>query len=68
MDHKHYWWVAFMPDLRGYTNEFMCSNCGAITTMGSYAKECDYTYCPYCGVEMDTEFHSYNKPPKEDDT
>lgn len=52
MGNKHCWWVAFMPDLRGYTNEFMCSNCGAIITMGSYAKRCDYTYCPYCGVEM----------------
>lgn len=40
-----------MPDLRGYTNEFMCSNCGAIITIGSYAKKCDYTYCPYCDAK-----------------
>lgn len=41
-----------MPDIRGYTNEFMCSNCGGITSIATYAKKCDYSYCPWCGCDM----------------
>lgn len=55
MPNRHGWWSAYMPDIRGYTNEFMCSNCGAIIRIATYEKECDYPYCPFCGKEMDDE-------------
>lgn len=57
-----------MPDIRGYTNEFMCSNCGGITRIATYAKKCDYSYCPWCGATMDEEVsvdgqeETYHKP------
>jgi len=52
MDDRQGWWSAYMPDIRGYTNEFMCSNCGGITSIATYAKKCDYSYCPWCGCDM----------------
>ena len=52
MDDRQGLWVAYMPDIRGYTDEFMCSNCGAIISIGTYEKECNYSYCPCCGCDM----------------
>lgn len=52
MDDRQGLWVAYMPDIRGYTNKFMCSNCGSIIGIAIYEKECDYSYCPWCGCEM----------------
>lgn len=39
------------PDCRGYTDRFECTGCGCIVHIGTYEKECDYDFCPYCGKQ-----------------
>lgn len=35
---------------RGYTDTFECESCGNYVLMHTYSRECEYDYCPYCGV------------------
>lgn len=50
---RHGRWIPRKPDCRGYTEEFMCSECNAITYMHLCTKDCKYDFCPNCGAEMD---------------
>lgn len=50
---KHGRWIPFMPDCRGYTEEFECSLCKNMTYLHCCEKDCDYEYCPNCGSKMD---------------
>lgn len=50
---KHGRWIPFMPDCRGYTEEFECSLCNNMTYLHYCEKDCDYEYCPNCGAKMD---------------
>lgn len=50
---KHGRWIPFMPDCRGYTEEFECSLCKNMTYLHCCEKYCDYEYCPNCGEKMD---------------
>ena len=40
-------------DSRGYTIEFLCTNCNCLTFTNYAMEKCDYAYCPYCGVRID---------------
>ena len=40
-------------DCRGYTIEFLCTNCQCLVFTNYAMQECDYEYCPYCGAKMD---------------
>ena len=44
--------IPFMPDCRGYTEEFECSLCKNMTYLHYCEKDCDYEYCPHCGKKM----------------
>lgn len=43
--------IPVEPDCRSYTDRFECTGCGCIVHIGTYEKECDYEFCPYCGKQ-----------------
>lgn len=45
-------WSRVNADSRGYADIFKCSNCGSYVHLGTFEKECDYPYCPWCRAEM----------------
>ncbi len=47
--------MKWVPDI--YTTNFTCPHCGSMVRDDGYGN-CDYTYCPYCGQEVDT----YRRP------
>lgn len=47
--------MKWVPDI--YTTNFTCPYCGSMVRDDGYGN-CDYTYCPYCGQEVDT----YRRP------
>ena len=46
-------WIKILPEKRGYTEFYRCSNCLCNVHIGYYSKNCDYDYCPYCGAAME---------------
>lgn len=45
-------WIRVVPDCRGFTDTFKCSNCGSFVSVRAYDKECGFPYCPWCRCEM----------------
>lgn len=35
------------------SNEFECSECKSTVAIDADVIECDYRFCPYCGVKME---------------
>ncbi len=46
-------WTPVNPDCRGYADLFQCSICGCNVHLGTFEKDCDYYYCPWCGNVID---------------
>jgi len=43
-------WIPLDRDLRGYADEFKCSECGAVVQTPYYITDVpDFNFCPYCG-------------------
>lgn len=42
-------WNPINPDRRMTANAFECNKCKRNVYFGTYQRECDYDYCPWCG-------------------
>lgn len=52
-DTTHGQWKPHKPDKRGYAPGFTCSCCARTVYMDYFQTECEYDFCPHCGVKMD---------------
>lgn len=42
-------WIPISPMKGGWTEQWACSKCGGVVTLGCCVQDLDYSFCPWCG-------------------